>query len=369
MKKQYTSQNAITILVPTYNCILYTERCISSIISQNIDPQLLQVIIYDDDSTDGTLEVIKKFASTYPNQVQYFTKTSLKLNEKLGINLARKKLIELCKTKYFIFLDADDWFLPKSLQRYIAKAQEGKYQIVFARSIRFKHFIKDNSVKKGKVWYLTSHLRYKPKNGLTHLLHNSPYIWATLFDREFVNSCNYEFLPHCDFMEDFCFVNFVLPQATRISSINKPCHAYLNAQTSSANPTVQAKNLPQEKFAMAFMYFEQLMYLIEKNKFKEKMTPKQYQNYINNIVWTLAIYYVGIFFVVNKRFWQVLKKKSNKDEALWVRIVNGYTYELNKYNLKLRPPKIFYKKLGYHLELKWRYKHGTPIKFVPEIKK
>jgi hypothetical protein len=78
-------------------------------------------------------------------------------------------------------------------------------------------------------------------------------------------------------MEDYCFCNFVLPKAKLISTISKPTHAYLNAKTSPANPTVQAMTLPQKNFEMALMYMDRLLTLIEGDEFYQSMPKRKYK--------------------------------------------------------------------------------------------
>ena len=48
-----------SIIVTGYNCDLYVEECINSLLSQTY--QSFEILIYNDGSDDKTLEILKKF--------------------------------------------------------------------------------------------------------------------------------------------------------------------------------------------------------------------------------------------------------------------------------------------------------------------
>ena len=50
----------ISIIVPVYNAQNYIEKCINSILNQ--DMENYEVIVINDDSTDSTAEILKKYA-------------------------------------------------------------------------------------------------------------------------------------------------------------------------------------------------------------------------------------------------------------------------------------------------------------------
>ena len=54
----------ITIIIPVYNEQAHIEHMLGSLAGQTIKPS--QVIIVDDNSTDNTPSIIKKYVDTYP---------------------------------------------------------------------------------------------------------------------------------------------------------------------------------------------------------------------------------------------------------------------------------------------------------------
>lgn len=62
----------ISIVIPSYNKVSFIEDTLQSIVDQKYPN--LEVIIQDGGSTDGTLEVIKKYASKYPDVFNFVSK-------------------------------------------------------------------------------------------------------------------------------------------------------------------------------------------------------------------------------------------------------------------------------------------------------
>lgn len=94
----------LSILLISYNQSEFVEEAIDSILNQNI-PFDYELIIADDSSTDGTLELISnKLSGTL---IKYFVLTS-KLN--LGISKNYQRGFKACKGEYIAILEGDDYW-------------------------------------------------------------------------------------------------------------------------------------------------------------------------------------------------------------------------------------------------------------------
>jgi len=62
-KKQYS----FSIIIPCRNERNYIENCLISIVNQSYDPNLIEVIIVDAFSNDGTRDLVSKFQTKYPH--------------------------------------------------------------------------------------------------------------------------------------------------------------------------------------------------------------------------------------------------------------------------------------------------------------
>lgn len=61
-------KKTLTFVVPAYNMTEYLERCVMSLIAAKRNDDI-EVLIVDDGSSDGTLEMAQKFETRYPGIV------------------------------------------------------------------------------------------------------------------------------------------------------------------------------------------------------------------------------------------------------------------------------------------------------------
>ena len=91
----------VSVIVPVYNAEEYLRDCLDSLLMQTIDQKEMEVLLINDGSTDGSLEICREYGEIYDNIV-----IINKNNE--GVSAARNIGIEKARGKYIMFLDADD---------------------------------------------------------------------------------------------------------------------------------------------------------------------------------------------------------------------------------------------------------------------
>ena len=89
-----------SVIIPVYNMQPYLERCLDSIVNQSYTG--LEIIIVNDGSVDGSLDIIKKYAQSDSRIIVID-----KLNE--GIGGAYIDALQLVKGDYISFVDGDDF--------------------------------------------------------------------------------------------------------------------------------------------------------------------------------------------------------------------------------------------------------------------
>lgn len=97
----------ISILIPCYNADRWIAQAIQSALDQTYPNK--EVIVVDDGSTDGSLEVIKSFG----DQILWETGANQ------GGNVARNRLLKLSSGEWLQYLDADDYLLPNKLKKQV----------------------------------------------------------------------------------------------------------------------------------------------------------------------------------------------------------------------------------------------------------
>ena len=104
----------VIVAITTYNLKDYIRQCLDSVLSQETTFDY-SLIIADDCSTDGTVDILKEYKEKYPDKIE------LILNEKNLGSLATSNLIfDKIDCEYFSFLDGDDYWLDtKRLQKQV----------------------------------------------------------------------------------------------------------------------------------------------------------------------------------------------------------------------------------------------------------
>lgn len=88
----------VSIIIATFNAKKYVRRCLESIAKQ--DYEALEIIVIDGGSTDGTIEILKKY--TRRRQLKWISEKDQ------GIADAFNKGLRMAKGDYLYFLGSDD---------------------------------------------------------------------------------------------------------------------------------------------------------------------------------------------------------------------------------------------------------------------
>jgi glycosyltransferase involved in cell wall biosynthesis len=109
MQKHMTPK--VSVCVVTYNQENYIHKCLQSIVDQETDFDF-EVIVSDDCSTDGTKEILQKFAEKYPDVVKpIFHEINL------GALKNYRYVNSLANGKYVAHVDGDDSIYPGKLMK------------------------------------------------------------------------------------------------------------------------------------------------------------------------------------------------------------------------------------------------------------
>jgi len=130
----------ITIVIPTYNNALLLKKSIYSVVSQTFDN--FELIIIDNFSTDKTSEVISEFKDSRISHNKIRNNGIIAKSRNLGIKLA--------KGEWIAFLDSDDIWYPKRLEK-ISKFLTKEYDFDVITTNEYKVF--DKSSTKKKLFY------------------------------------------------------------------------------------------------------------------------------------------------------------------------------------------------------------------------
>lgn len=106
-------QPLVSVCIPTYNHAAYIAECLDSVLMQETDFPF-EIIIGEDDSTDGTREICKTYAEKYPNKIRLFLrddKDKIIIN---GLKTGRSnniKNFDAARGKYIALCEGDDYWI------------------------------------------------------------------------------------------------------------------------------------------------------------------------------------------------------------------------------------------------------------------
>ncbi len=108
----------VTIMITTKNYGMFLEKSFQSVLDQSY--RKLDIYLVDDFSKDNSKNILKKIKKKNP-------KVKIFLNSKsLGLQKISNKIIKICKGKFFLRLDADDWLENTAIKNMVEVFQKKK---------------------------------------------------------------------------------------------------------------------------------------------------------------------------------------------------------------------------------------------------
>ncbi|MEI8148588.1 MAG: glycosyltransferase family A protein, partial [Actinomycetes bacterium] len=95
----------VAVVIPAFN----TAETIASTIQSALQPEVEQIIVVDDGSTDGTAAIMREIVGSTPQVQAVFRSTSG------GPAQARNDGLAATTSEFVLFLDSDDVLLPNAI--------------------------------------------------------------------------------------------------------------------------------------------------------------------------------------------------------------------------------------------------------------
>jgi len=216
----------ISIIIPVYNAKKWLSAAIQSIITQKSFLSAYEIILINNNSTDGSDHLCEQYANLYP-QIQFFTET------KKGAGNARNLGLSKAKGKYIFFLDADDLIGSTSLQALLDKATYSNAELVVSPLVIFdEHQFKEASPFDFTQFQNTLNMvEFKDRKGdaveekLLYALFSDFGPCAKLYKRSFLQENNLLFPENTNY-EDNIFIYQVYFKAPKIEICGSPTYFY-----------------------------------------------------------------------------------------------------------------------------------------------
>lgn len=106
----------VSVIIPVYNAKKYVCEALASVVEQSY---VQEVIVIDDGSTDGSMEVVQAWLDAHEAQTEKIRFRLLYNAHNMGVAESRNRGVKEAEGIYVAFLDADDRFAPGKLKKQV----------------------------------------------------------------------------------------------------------------------------------------------------------------------------------------------------------------------------------------------------------
>lgn len=201
-------KDKVSIIIPSYNVKAYIDECLDSIESQTYDN--IEVVIIDDGSDDGTLNIINRRAESTRRIYKIISQKNS------GQSVARNRGLEEATGKYVIFVDSDDWITAEdAVEKMVNKIQSEGADFVQCSL----EFVKNGRHSLYVVPQKSSIIGKQPLIDMLNVkdLYTSP--WAKIYSAEFLRKYNIRFIDGL-VNEDTAFSIIIAAKAQKVAFLS-----------------------------------------------------------------------------------------------------------------------------------------------------
>lgn len=206
----------ISIIVPVYKVESYLYRCVDSILAQTFTD--FELILVDDGSPDNCGRICDEYASK-DNRIQVIHQTNK------GLSAARNSGLRVCRGKYVLFCDSDDYVAQDWCECMLAVICKNPTAFVVSNVWRVRNDVIEPYQPVSDLQMHTDYFTIY-KYGV------SAYAWNKIFATDIIRKNHLTFDETCCFAED---VEFSVKYCTACSDcifISKPLYYYVDTSGS-----------------------------------------------------------------------------------------------------------------------------------------
>lgn len=217
----------VSIIVPTYNVERYLEECLNSIVGQTFKD--IEIIIVDDESTDSTVDIIRRYMAE-DDRIKLIQKKHSNAGDSRNIG------IENAKGEYLVFWDGDDFFDKTALKRLYDKCIDDNADICLCDGHNYDDALKrvKGTTKKINAQWIPEKMPFSRKDIPDYILYITAITpWNKMIRKSFIEENNIRFQSFPK-INDAYFSIIALCLAEKITVVRKPLVYYrINAVTST----------------------------------------------------------------------------------------------------------------------------------------
>lgn len=289
----------ISIIVPVYNVEKYLERCIKTLVTQDINNY--EILLVDDGSKDNSAKLCDMYSDKYQN-IRVFHKK----NE--GLGLTRNYGMEKAIGKYIIFVDSDDYIKQNSLGDLCSYIVKNNYDVCFykkcvdnERIIQIEDmFPKEKISAKDLIIYCIA----EPLKKDTFEIGAA---WKAIYKKEFLenNSLKFE-SERIVLSEDYVFSGELCSKNPRVGFYDEYIYYYCYNGASLTN------SFKTDRPIKAVNLFNRLMKIVRREQLSEEAVFRIYNTFVQNILISIKHIYFNVNFDKKEKIQEISKICNSK---------------------------------------------------------
>ena len=207
------NESKVTVIMPIYNVAPYLAKCIESVLNQTY--KNFELFLVDDGSKDESPSIVDKYAALDSRIIPVHQINS-------GVDAARNVGLERGTGKYVAFIDSDDWYDEKYLEKLVNVAEKGDVQLVVCN---FEPVGVDNPPKVKSIGVGD----FNREEAMTHLLGYNTfngYVWNKLFLMNIIRNNNLRFQDGYWACDDVLYAGDYIYHCDKVSVIDDKLYYY-----------------------------------------------------------------------------------------------------------------------------------------------
>lgn len=200
----------VSIIIPVYNTEQYLRQALDSVINQTY--KNLEIICIDDGSTDNSRKILNEYAKK-DSRIKIIHHKKNK-----GVSTARNAALNVAKGTYIMFLDSDDYYVPKTVEYAYKDIVKNNGDIVVFVECHLEPNV-PLSPSSTMLFCQKHYPREVPVNNLDCLFFN--FVWNKIFRRKFLSDNNIKFNKDLNVGEDAVFCIFCILNNAKVYTLPK----------------------------------------------------------------------------------------------------------------------------------------------------